>query len=76
MGSIQRIERPTLCLDRYRGPDGRQHSKIFSRKVGADRWLRELNRGDVEEERESTFAPHQITSNVAQTLAYAAPGAS
>lgn len=76
MGSIQRIERPKPWLAGYRGPDGRQHSKTFSRKVGAERWLRDLNRGDVEEERESTLAPRQITPSVAQTLAEAAPGAS
>jgi len=32
---------------RYRGPDGREHSKAFTRKVDADRWLRsELSRTD------------------------------
>jgi integrase len=40
MGSIQRIDRPKPWLARYRGPDGRQHSKTFARKVDAERWLK------------------------------------
>jgi integrase len=40
MGSIQRVDRPKPWLARYRGPDGRQHSKTFRRKVDAERWLR------------------------------------
>jgi integrase len=40
MGSIQRIDRPKPWRARYRGPDGRQHSKSFKRKVDAERWLR------------------------------------
>lgn len=40
MGSIQRIDRPKPWLARYRGPDGRQHSKSFTRKVDAERWLK------------------------------------
>ncbi|HZD23278.1 MAG TPA: N-terminal phage integrase SAM-like domain-containing protein, partial [Acidimicrobiia bacterium] len=40
MGSIQRIDRPKPWLARYRGPDGRQHSKTFRRKVDAEKWLR------------------------------------
>lgn len=39
MGSIQRVDRPKPWLARYRGPDGRQHSKSFSRKVDAEKWL-------------------------------------
>ena len=47
MGSIRRIDRPNPWLARYRGPDGRQHSKTFRRKVDAERWLRtEELRGD------------------------------
>jgi integrase len=40
MGSISKIDRPKPWRARYRGPDGRQHSKSFSRKVDAERWLR------------------------------------
>lgn len=40
MGSIQRIERPKPWRARYRGPDGREHSRAFRRKVDAERWLR------------------------------------
>jgi integrase len=40
MGSIRRVDRPKPWLARYRGPDGRQHSKTFRRKVDAERWLR------------------------------------
>lgn len=39
MGSIQRVDRPKPWLARYRGPDGRQHSKSFSRKIDAEKWL-------------------------------------
>lgn len=49
MGSIQRIDRPKPWRARYRGPDGREHSKSFSRKIDAERWLRDqegkLDRG-------------------------------
>jgi integrase len=40
MGSIQRIDRPKPWRARYRGPNGRQHSKSFKRKIDAERWLR------------------------------------
>ncbi|HUG08954.1 MAG TPA: site-specific integrase, partial [Acidimicrobiia bacterium] len=40
MGSIRRVDRPKPWLARYRGPDGRQHSKTFRRKVDAERWFR------------------------------------
>ncbi|HUF14652.1 MAG TPA: tyrosine-type recombinase/integrase [Acidimicrobiia bacterium] len=40
MGSIQRIERPKPWRARYRAPDGRQHSRSFTRKVDAEKWLR------------------------------------
>jgi integrase len=40
MGSIQRVDRTKPWLARYRGPDGRQHSKTFARKVDAERWLK------------------------------------
>lgn len=40
VGSISKIDRPKPWRARYRGPDGRQHSKSFSRKVDAERWLR------------------------------------
>jgi integrase len=50
MGSINRVDRPRPWLVRYRGPDGRQHSKTFRRKVDAERWLRNeearLDRGE------------------------------
>jgi integrase len=40
MGYIQRREdRPKPWLARYRGPDGRHHSKSFRRKVDAEKWL-------------------------------------
>ncbi len=47
-GSIQhRPDRPKPWRARYRGPDGRQHSKAFARKVDADKWLRgELAKAD------------------------------
>ena len=41
MGSINRIDRPRPWRARYRGPDGRQHSKSFKRKIDAERWLRD-----------------------------------
>jgi integrase len=41
MGSIQKIDRPNPWRARYRGPDGRERSKSFKRKVDADRWLRD-----------------------------------
>lgn len=46
MGSIHRVDRPKPWLARYRGPDGRQRSKSFRRKVDAERWLL-LEEGDV-----------------------------
>lgn len=47
MGSIRRVDRPKPWLARYRGPDGRQHSRTFMRKIDAERWLRaEESRGD------------------------------
>ncbi|MFQ5948354.1 MAG: tyrosine-type recombinase/integrase [Acidimicrobiia bacterium] len=50
-GSIQyRPGRPSPWRARYRGADGRQHSKSFARKVDAERWLRaevgKLDRGE------------------------------
>lgn len=40
-GSIQhRPERPAPWRARYRGPDGRHHSRSFDRKIDAERWLR------------------------------------
>jgi integrase len=39
MGSIQRIDRPKPWRARYRGPDGRQISRSFRRKVDAEKWL-------------------------------------
>ena len=40
-GSIQhRRERPKPWRARYRGPDGREHSKSFARKIDAERWIR------------------------------------
>jgi len=40
-GSIQhRKDRPKPWRARYRGPDGRQHSKSFARKIDAERWIR------------------------------------
>lgn len=39
-GSVQRVDRPSPWRARYRGPDGLEHSRSFSRKVDADRWLR------------------------------------
>lgn len=41
-GSIQRLpDRPSPWRARYRAPDGRERSKVFRRKVDAERWLRE-----------------------------------
>jgi integrase len=40
MGSIQRVDRAKPWRARYWGPDGRQHSKSFVRKVDAERWLK------------------------------------
>jgi len=40
MGYIARREdRPKPWLARYKGPDGRHHSKSFRRKVDAEKWL-------------------------------------
>lgn len=40
MGYIQqREDRPKKWLARYKGPDGRHHSKAFHRKVDAEKWL-------------------------------------
>lgn len=51
MGHFEhRPDRPKPWRARYRGPDGRNHSKSFKRKVDADRWLRNelarLDRGE------------------------------
>ena len=40
MGSIERVDRPKPWLARYRGPDGRRHSRTFRRKVEAEAWIR------------------------------------
>jgi integrase len=40
MGNIQRVDRSKPWRARYWGPDGRQHSKSFARKVDAERWLK------------------------------------
>lgn len=40
MGNIQRVDRSKPWRARYWGPDGRQHSKGFARKVDAERWLK------------------------------------
>lgn len=50
-GSIQhRPDRLAPWRARYRGPDGRLHSKSFDRKIDAERWLRatlaKLDRGE------------------------------
>jgi integrase len=49
VGSIQKIDRPKPWRVRFRGSDGREHSRSFRRKVDAERWLREeeskLDRG-------------------------------
>jgi integrase len=39
MGYIQRRDRPKPWIARYRGPEGRLHSKSFRRKVDAEKWL-------------------------------------
>jgi len=49
-GTIQhRPDRPAPWRARYRGPDGRGHTKSFDRKIDAERWLRtelaKLDRG-------------------------------
>lgn len=41
MGSVHRIDRPKPWQAKYRGPDGRQHSRSFHRKVDAERWIRD-----------------------------------
>jgi integrase len=48
MGWIRkRPDRPTPWRAGYRGPDGREHSRAFGRKVDAERWLRdELQKQD------------------------------
>ena len=51
MGSIRkRPDRPKPYLARHRGPDGRERTKSFRRKIDAERWLlereRELVRGE------------------------------
>jgi integrase len=40
VSSIQRIDRPKPWRARYDGPDGREHSRSFRRKVDAEQWLR------------------------------------
>ncbi|HUP15586.1 MAG TPA: site-specific integrase [Acidimicrobiia bacterium] len=40
MGNIQRVNRSKPWRARYWGPDGRQHSKSFARKIDAERWLK------------------------------------
>lgn len=49
MGWIRkRQDRPSPWRAGYRGPDGREHSRSFERKVDAERWLRsELQRIDL-----------------------------
>jgi integrase len=43
----KRSDRPSPWRAGYRGPDGRQHSKSFRRRVDAERWLRdELHKQD------------------------------
>jgi len=49
-GTVQyRPDRRAPWRARYRGPDGREHSKSFDRKIDAERWLRtelaKLDRG-------------------------------
>ena len=49
-GTIQhRPDRPAPWRARYRGSDGREHSRSFDRRIGAERWLRtelaKLDRG-------------------------------
>ncbi len=48
-GSVKRLtqDRPKPWRARYRGPDGRERSRTFARKVDAERWLRdELGKAD------------------------------
>jgi integrase len=46
-GSDEPRRRPRPWKARYRGPDGREHSKSFRLKVEAERWLRnELGKAD------------------------------
>jgi integrase len=40
IGSIEHVDRPKPWRARYRGPDGRFHSKSFARKADAERWLK------------------------------------
>jgi hypothetical protein len=42
-GSVKRLtqDRPKPWRARYRGPDGRERSRRFARKVHAERWLRD-----------------------------------
>lgn len=49
MGWIRkRQDRPSPWRAGYRGPDGREHSRSFGRKVDAERWLRsELQKVDL-----------------------------
>jgi len=49
MGWIRRRpDRPAPWRAGYRGPDGREHSKSFGRKVDAERWLRdEIQKQDL-----------------------------
>ena len=39
MAISKRSERPSPWLARYQGPDGKERSKAFRRKVDAERWL-------------------------------------
>ncbi|MPZ52885.1 MAG: tyrosine-type recombinase/integrase [Acidimicrobiia bacterium] len=41
MGSINRVDRPKPWLARHRAPDGKQHSRSFTRKADAEKWLRQ-----------------------------------
>lgn len=48
-GSVKRLtqDRPKPWRARYRGPDGRERSKTFRRRIDAERWLRdELGKAD------------------------------
>ena len=65
MGWIRRRpDRPTPWRAGYRGPDGREHSKAFGRKVDAERWLRdELQKQD----RGLWVDPTQVPSNSKST---------
>jgi integrase len=40
MGSIERVDRAKPWRAVYWGPDARKHSKSFSRKIDAERWLK------------------------------------